>query len=122
MIAVNMGSENAPTEPQCWCRFSNLVLRQLPLLLPLRLGGHTRRKGEEHGGVVAMLNMLKADLERKMHEALVEEKDAQSKYETMMADSAEKRTLDSKTLADKEAGKADLEAKSSSWRKKRQPP
>merc|ERR1719433_2483531 len=47
-----------------------------------------------------------------MQEATVEEKDAQSEYETMMADSAEKRTLDSKTLADKEAGKADLEAKS----------
>merc|ERR1719507_527407 len=89
-----------------------MVLRQSPLPLPLRHGAHTKKKGEEHGGVVAMLNMLKADLEKEMQEATVEEKDAQSEYETMMADSAAKRTLDSKTLADKEAGKADLEAKS----------
>merc|ERR1719456_2095492 len=39
-----------------------------------------------------------------------EEKDAQSDYEKMMSDSAEKRALDTKTLADKEAAKADMEA------------
>merc|ERR1712204_112321 len=52
------------------------------------------------------------DLEKEMQEATVDEKDAQSEYETMMADSAEKRTMDSKTLADKESTKADLEEKS----------
>merc|ERR1719468_1068134 len=79
---------------------------------PPETWGAYKTKGEEHGGVVAMLNMLKADLEKEMQEATVEETDAQSEYEAMMADSAEKRILDSKTLADKESGKADLEAKS----------
>merc|ERR1719168_410999 len=56
--------------------------------------------------------MLKADLEKEMQTAKVEEADAQSDYESMMADSAEKRTMDSKTLADKESTKADMEEKS----------
>merc|ERR550532_3949230 len=56
--------------------------------------------------------MLKADLEKEMQEATVEEKDSQSEYESMMADSAEKRTMDSKTLADKESSKADMEERS----------
>merc|ERR1712060_958677 len=37
-------------------------------------------------------------------------KDAQADYETMMADSAEKRTADSKSLSEKQATKADTEA------------
>merc|ERR1719460_666889 len=45
-----------------------------------------------------------------MTEAKAEEKDAQEDYEQMMADSAKKRTDDSKTLTDKIALKADLEA------------
>ena len=58
-----------------------------------------------------MLNMLKADLEKEMQSANVEEKDAQEEYESMMAESAEKRASDSKSLADKESAKADLESK-----------
>merc|ERR1719412_2895849 len=45
-----------------------------------------------------------------MTEAETQEKDAQSDYETTMKDSAKKRTLDSKSLAEKESTKADLEA------------
>merc|ERR1719458_1825268 len=67
---------------------------------PPETWGAYKTKGEEHGGVVAMLNMLKAGLEKEMQEATVEEKDGQSEYEAMMADSAEKRTIDSKALAD----------------------
>merc|ERR1719225_2084246 len=58
---------------------------------PPETWGAYKTKGEEHGGVVAMLNMLKADLEKEMQSATVEEKDAQTEYETMMAESAEKR-------------------------------
>merc|ERR1719160_2381617 len=39
-----------------------------------------------------------------------EEKDAQSDYEKLMKDSAEKRAADSKTIAEKEGVKADTEA------------
>merc|ERR1719198_1258148 len=44
-----------------------------------------------------------------MTEAETEEKNGQADYEEMMADSAEKRATDSKSLADKGAAKADLE-------------
>merc|ERR1719433_2185793 len=78
---------------------------------PPETWGAYKKKGEEHGGVVAMLNMLKADLAKEMQSATVDEEDAQAEYEKMMADSAEKRTVDSESLADKEGAKADSESK-----------
>merc|ERR1712039_944937 len=65
-------------------------------------------KGQEHTGVVEMLNMLKADLDKEIQETEVNEKEAQAEYETFMADSAAKRADDTKAIADKEAQKADL--------------
>merc|ERR1719330_317522 len=44
-----------------------------------------------------------------MSEAETTEKDAQSDYEALMKDSAEKRAEDSKTIADKESAKAATE-------------
>jgi len=106
-IAVNMGSEAAPVLAQVQQHDMASVAPPPP---PETWGAY-KKKGEEHGGVVAMLNMLKADLEKEMQSATVEEKDAQAEYETMMAESAEKRASDSKSLADKESAKADLESK-----------
>ena len=57
-----------------------------------------------------MLDMLVQDLDKEMQEMDVEEKDAQKEYETMMSDSAEKRTIDTKSISEKESAKADLEA------------
>merc|ERR1719432_679465 len=57
-----------------------------------------------------MMDILIKDLDKEMSEATAEEKDAQKDYEQMMADSAAKRAEDSKSLTDKEAAKADLEA------------
>merc|ERR1711972_363561 len=68
------------------------------------------KKGEEHTGVVEMLNMLRADLDKEIQETEVNEKEAQSEYETFMADSAAKRAADTKSIAMKEAQKADLGA------------
>merc|ERR1719326_2378891 len=51
-----------------------------------------------------------ADLDKEMTEAKANEKDAQEDYETLMADSAQKRTDDSKSLADKQKVKAETEA------------
>merc|ERR1712203_497695 len=62
------------------------------------------------GGVIAMLDLLSKDLEKKMTEATTAEKDAQSDYEQLMKDSAAKRTLDSNALAEKGSNKADTEA------------
>merc|ERR1719384_2342050 len=108
-IAVNMGSEAAPAMLAQIREHDTASVAPPPP--PPETWGAYKKKGEEHGGVVAMLNMLKADLEKEMQTATVEEKDAQTEYETMMAESAEKRASDSKSLADKESAKADLESK-----------
>merc|ERR1719281_193748 len=67
------------------------------------------KKSEESGGVMAMMDMMVADVEKEMQTAEVEEKNAQEEYETFMMDSADKRALDSKTITDKEAAKAEME-------------
>merc|ERR1712186_187981 len=94
-IAVNMGSEAAPTEPPMLVQIQQQGAASVAPPPPPETWGAYKKKGEEHGGVVAMLNMLKADLEKEMQSASVEEKDAQVEYEKMMADSAEKRATDS---------------------------
>jgi len=67
------------------------------------------KKGEESTGVIAMIDLLIKDLATEMTEAETDEKESQKDYETMMAESAKKRAEDSKSLADKEQLKADLE-------------
>mmetsp|Transcript_115964 Transcript_115964/g.237110 ORF Transcript_115964/g.237110 Transcript_115964/m.237110 type:complete len:733 (-) Transcript_115964:88-2286(-) len=75
---------------------------------PETFGAYTT-KSAENTGVLAMIDLLVKDLTKEMTEAETEEKDAQSDYEAMMTDSAEKRTADSKSVAAKESAKADLE-------------
>jgi septal ring factor EnvC (AmiA/AmiB activator) len=67
------------------------------------------KKTEEHGGVVQMMKLLIADLDKEMTEAETAEKDAQADYETLMKESASKRAEDSKSLADKQGAKAATE-------------
>jgi len=67
------------------------------------------KKTEESAGVIGMIDLLIKDLDKEMTEAKTEEKDGQADYETMMRESAEKRVADSKSLADKQAAKADTE-------------
>merc|ERR1719401_1684130 len=57
-----------------------------------------------------MIDLLVNDLDKQMAAAGAEEKDSQSDYETLMADSAEKRTADSKSVSQKQAAKAATEA------------
>jgi len=71
--------------------------------------GAYKKKGEESGGVIAMIDSIIAELDMEMTEAETEEKLAQEEYEELMADSTEKRSTDSKALADKGALKADTE-------------
>jgi len=66
-------------------------------------------KGEESGGVIAMVDLLVADLDKEMTEAKTGETNAQKEYETFMSDAAEKRASDSKDLTDKEGFKAEAE-------------
>jgi len=72
--------------------------------------GAYSKKSEESGGVIAMIDTLVKELDTEMTEAETEEKLAQEEYEELMADSAEKRAADTKSLADKESQKGDLEA------------
>merc|ERR1719373_357601 len=56
-----------------------------------------------------MIDILIRDLEKELTEAETAEKDAQADYETMMKESAEKRTTDSAALTEKSSAKADME-------------
>jgi len=78
--------------------------------LPPATWGAFAKQSEANGGVVQMVNLLIADLDKDMTEAQADERDAQGDYEQLMADSAEKRTADSKSLSEKQGAKADTEA------------
>jgi len=89
---------------------------------PETFGPYTK-KGQESNGVLTMMDMLIADLDKEMQEMGVEEKDAQADYEAYIEDSAAKRAADSKSIEEKESakaaaeealGKANLEKKSKS--------
>jgi len=67
------------------------------------------KSSEESNGIIAMMDALIKDLDKEMTEAELTEKDAQSDYEAMMKDSAEKRAEDSKSMTDKQGALADLE-------------
>merc|ERR1712217_204093 len=71
--------------------------------------GPYQKKTESGNGVIAMIDLLVADLDKETQEATVMEKDAQKEYEEMMADSAAKRAEDSKSVTDKTAAKAATE-------------
>jgi len=68
------------------------------------------KKSEESTGVISMIDLLVKDLEKEMTEAETEEKEGQADYETMMKESAAKRTADTKALTEKTGTKADVEA------------
>jgi len=69
-----------------------------------------KKSGEESGGVMAMIDLLVADLDKDVQTSKVDEKDAQSDYETFMGDASSKRALDSKAITDKESAKAETES------------
>jgi len=72
--------------------------------------GAYQKKSEDSMGVMAMVDLLMADLDKEMTEAETTEKDAQADYEAAMKDAADKRTADSKLLGEKESIKAETEA------------
>jgi len=76
---------------------------------PATWGAYASKSGESTG-VIAMIDLLIKDMEKELTEAETEEKNSQSDYETMMQDSADKRTTDSKALTEKGSAKAETEA------------
>merc|ERR1719321_272242 len=69
------------------------------------------KKNEKSAGVIGMMDMIIRDLENDMKDAEYEEKTAQDDYAKLMSESEATRQQDSKSLADKEAAKADMEGK-----------
>jgi len=108
-ISVNFGVEEAPPAPEFVQVRSHTASSAAPPPPPETWDAY-QKQNEGHGGVVALLNMLKTDLEKQISESKVEEKDAQAEYEEFIADSASKRTTDVTVLGNKEYVKAELEA------------
>jgi len=105
------GGTLAPTEaPGGIAGTGVTVLAQAKPPPPPEAPGAYKKKGEESGGVIAMIDLLVKDLDKEMTVAKTEEKDAQGDYETFMKDSADKRAEDSKSLQDKEGALADMQA------------
>merc|ERR1719183_933615 len=113
-ITVNMGGTLAPTAApggiagtgiEAFAQRSAVA----PPPPPETFGAYSK-KGEESTGVIAMMDMMVADLDKEITEIETEEKENQAEYEQFMKDSAEKRANDAKSVADKESAKADLEA------------
>jgi len=67
-----------------------------------------KKKSEGSAGVMAMMDLLVQDLDKETTEAKTEEANAKDAYQKMMAESAAKRTEDSKALTDKGAAQAEL--------------
>jgi len=82
--------------------------KEAPPPPPETFGPYTKKSGEGTG-VISMIDLLVKDLDKEMQEAATMEKDAQADYETMLADAADKRATDSKSLTEKENAKADTE-------------
>merc|ERR1719171_2654547 len=113
-ITVNMGGTLAPTAAPGGIAGTGATAIQrsgvAPPPPPETFGAYAK-KGEESTGVITMLDMMVADLDKEITEIETEEKENQAEYEQFMKDSAEKRANDSKSIADKESAKADKEGR-----------
>merc|ERR1719456_1084141 len=108
-ITMNMGGTLEPTKLPGGIAGTGIsaLQREAPPPPPETFGAYAK-KSQESNGVIAMMDMLVADLDKEMQEADVEEKDAQGEYEQYMNDSAAKRAQDSRAIADKEGEVAGL--------------
>merc|ERR1719248_314958 len=112
-IAVNMGGTMAPTNPPggiAGTGVTALADTGVAPPPPPETYGAYQKKGEMSSGVMSMMDMLVADLDKEIQTMTVEEKSAQEEYEDFMQTSAEKRAADTKSIAEKEAAKAGLES------------
>merc|ERR1712032_1571618 len=118
-ITLNMGGTLAPTAAPGGVAGTGIGFMQIALHKqadsgapppPPETWGAYSKKSEESNGVMTMMDMLVADLDKEMQEMDVEEKDAQAEYEKFTKEAAAKRVTDSKSITDKEGAKADAEA------------
>jgi len=103
------GGTLAPTEATGIAGTGIGFAQQLPPA-PEAVAAYTK-KSEQSNGVIALMDLLVKDLDKEMLEAEMTEKNAQEDYENFMADAADKRSKDSKTMSDKEGALADTKAR-----------
>jgi len=110
-IVVNMGGTLAPTAAPGGIAGTGIALSQAGVAPPPPPEANLayKKSGGSSNGVIALIDLLIADLDKDNQTMEVEEKDAQKEYELFMADSQEKRLLDSKAITDKQAAKAETE-------------
>merc|ERR1711865_940177 len=108
-ITVNMGGTLAPTAAPGGIAGTGIGLAQVAPPPPPAANLAYAKSGEESGGVIAMIDLLVADLDKEIQTMDLEEKDAQKDYEGFMADASDKRAQDSKSITDKESAKAETE-------------
>merc|ERR1719502_1815239 len=108
-IVVNMGGTLAPTNAPGGIAGTGIALAQAAPPPPPEANLAFKKSGQESNGVISMIDLLIADLDKEMQTSEVTEKDAQADYEQFMADAADKRALDSKAITDKEAMEAETE-------------
>merc|ERR1719412_2854565 len=95
-------------EPAMFAQIASHKHRDAPPPPPETFGAYTK-KSEGNAGVTQMIDLLVKDLDKELQEAEINEKDAQSDYEQLMAESATKRADDSKSMSDKTASRASEE-------------
>jgi len=83
--------------------------RVAPPEAPESFSGGEPKKNEKSGGVLALMDMMIADLKSAAQEAKFTEKTAQKEYVELMENSQEKRAQDQKTIVDQEGAKAQTE-------------
>jgi len=113
-LTVNFGGSLAPTSAPGGIAGTGIGLVQLNKAAPPpppETWGAYNKNSEGGNGVIGMMDLLLKDLTGEMTEMQVLEKQAQEEYEQFMADAAEKRMQDSKSITDKSAVKADTEAR-----------
>merc|ERR1719198_388961 len=99
----------APNADWAHLEFGQQDAKPVVMAPPPETWGAYEKKGEDSNSVIGMIDDLKKELELEMTEATAEEKNSQAEYEEMMAESADKRTTDTKAIASKTGERAELE-------------
>jgi peptidoglycan hydrolase CwlO-like protein len=111
-LTVNLGGTLAPTAAPAGIAGTGIgLVQKVAPPPPPETWGAYQKNSEGGNGVIAMMDLLLKDLDTEMTEMEVNEKHAQEDYEEFMADAADKRAEDSKSITDKTAVKADAEAR-----------
>merc|ERR1712224_710036 len=108
-ITVSMGGTLAPTAAPGGIAGTGIGLSQVAPAPPPEANLAYKKSGEESNGVIAMIDLIVADVDKDIQTMEVDEKDAQAEYEQFMGDASAKRASDSKTITDKESAKAETE-------------